>query len=244
MKTIDHYEYWNKNRKQKRTLYHREKLVLSFIKKLSTKSKYFIDAGCGHGDFLFYIQKLFPELKIKGLDYSKKEVQEARKNGFDVIQSDFEEGINLKSEIYDIAYAGELIEHLYNPDIFLSEMNRILKKGGYLILSTPNLCAWFNRILLLLGIQPLFVEMSTKSKLVGSGPLKGLKDGSRPVGHIRIFTIDAIKDLLVMNGFKFIEVKGASYEEGLPKWLLPFDRLVAKMPRLAPQMVVLAQKIK
>ena len=241
-KTIDHYDYWNNHRNVKKHLYDREKLSLHLLSRVAKKNAYFLDAGCGHGDFLRYVKKYFSELKLKGLDYSKKEVAEARRSGFDVVQSNFEEGIGLKSNQFDIAYAGELIEHLYNPDIFLTEMHRIIKKNGHLIISTPNLHAWFNRILFPLGIQPLFVEMSTKSRLIGAGILKKLKGGINPVGHVRIFTLAALRDILEMYGFDMISVRGASYEEGLPRWLLPLDRLFKPFPTLAPQLVLLARK--
>ncbi len=244
VKTIDHYEYFNKNRNLKTKLYDREKISLRLISKVLKEQDTFLDAGCGHGDFLEYIKRVFPQVKLKGLDYSKKEVLEAKKNGFDVSQSDFEEGIKLQKEKYQVVYAGEVLEHLYNTDLFLSELNRITKMHGYLIISTPNLCAWFNRIFMFLGIQPLFVEMSTKSSLVGSGPLKSLKKGNHPVGHIRIFTLAALKDICEMNGFKIIDIKGASYEEGLPRWLLPIDRIFKLFPGLSPQMVVLAKKVR
>ena len=134
------------------------------------------------------------------------------------------------------------IEHLYNPDNFLSEINRILKKQGHLILSTPNLCAWFNRIIFLFGIQPLFVETSTKSKLIGGGPLKKLKNGKTPVGHLRIFNKDSIIDLLEENEFEIINIKGAIFDSGFPKWLLFFDNLFRIFPSLSSDFVILARK--
>lgn len=42
------------------------------------------------------------------------------------------------TEEFDVVFAGELIEHLYNPGRFLSSARRALKKGGLLILTTPN----------------------------------------------------------------------------------------------------------
>ena len=53
-----------------------------------------------------------------------------------------------------------MIEHLYNPDHMLEECRRVLKPGGLLIISTPNLQAWYNRILFLFGVQPIFYEVS------------------------------------------------------------------------------------
>ena len=39
--------------------------------------------------------------------------------------------------------------------------------GGHLIITTPNLQAWYNRILFALGIQPIFYETSTRSTHIG-----------------------------------------------------------------------------
>jgi len=93
-----------------------------------------------------------------------------------------------------------------------------------------------------LGIQPWFLEPSTKSKLIGAGPLKSLKEESQPVGHVRIFTVDALKDIFEMYGFKILKMKGALYEEGLPKWMLAIDSLFSFYPGLSSQVVILAKK--
>ncbi len=244
VKIIDHYGHWNKNRGKKAMLLDREIKSLNFISSVSHDKKSFIDLGSGNGDFLNIVKNKLPSLKLKGLDYSKSEVAEARKRGFDVQQGNFEEGIKIKSKSFDIAYAAEILEHLYNTDLFLSETNRILKDGGYLILSTPNLLAWFNRILVPLGVQPLYVELSTKSKLIGSGPLKRLKKEPNPVGHVRVFTPDGLKDILEMNGFKIIKIRGAIYQEGLPKSLWQLDRILSSYTRLASDFVVLAKKVR
>ena len=54
----------------------------------------------------------------------------------------------------------EVIEHLASPDNMIVEVYRILKIGGYLIISTPNLGNWVNRLTMLLGCQPYNVEVS------------------------------------------------------------------------------------
>jgi SAM-dependent methyltransferase len=50
--------------------------------------------------------------------------------------------------------ATDVIEHLINPSVFVKEMYRVLKPGGYMILDTPNLASWHNIFALLIGIQP------------------------------------------------------------------------------------------
>ena len=39
---------------------------------------------------------------------------------------------------FDVIFAGEIIEHLSNPGLFLEKANKHLIKGGLLILTTPN----------------------------------------------------------------------------------------------------------
>ncbi|PIN94015.1 hypothetical protein COU54_00590 [Candidatus Pacearchaeota archaeon CG10_big_fil_rev_8_21_14_0_10_31_24] len=243
MKTIDHYGHWTKARTGKQKILSREINSLKLISKVMKRDGSFLDAGCGNGFFMEFIRRLFPKVYLSGLDYSKSEVLEARKRGFKVKQSDFGEGIDFPKDKFDLVYAGEVIEHLYDPDFFLEEANRILKPNGFLVISTPNLCAWFNRIFMFLGIQPLFVEPSTKSKFVGSGFLKRFKEDSNPVGHVRIFTLEALKDMFKMYGFKVLEVRGNPYEEGFPKKLSFIDKIFAKIsPGLAGQFVILVQK--
>ena len=92
----------------------------------------------------------------------------------------------------------EVIEHLYNSDLVLSEIYRVLKKGdnGILILSTPNLSSWISRLALFMGYQPfshdvLFVK--------GFGRL-AYKDQTN--GHIKSFTLRAMIEYLNISASK------------------------------------------
>ncbi len=241
----DYYEYWNQKRAGKSIpLLHREKIALNLIKETKINQGILVDLGCGNGDFLKKVKRKFGSLDLKGFDFSRREVEEARKNGFDVSWADFEKEIPLGSKKVDIVYAGEVIEHLYNPDAFLDNCNKIIKKGSYLIISTPNLAAWFNRILLVFGIQPIFLEPSTKSKLIGAGILARFKKDATPVGHVRIFTYRALKDLFEANGFEIVTTKGAIFDEGFPKPILLIDSIFSHFPRLSANFVMLAKKVK
>lgn len=48
------------------------------------------------------------------------------------------------------------------------------------MLSTPNLAAWYNRALLLAGVQPVFSEVSLRA-------IHG-RPGTEVVGHLRLYT--------------------------------------------------------
>lgn len=73
------------------------------------------------------------------------------------IRCDLNEGFPVASEVFDVVAAGEVIEHMLDEEIFLKECFRVLKKGGTLVLTTPNLAFWVNRLLVLMGRTPLFV---------------------------------------------------------------------------------------
>jgi 2-polyprenyl-3-methyl-5-hydroxy-6-metoxy-1,4-benzoquinol methylase len=240
--TIDHYSHWNKVRNKK--VLDRENKSLNFLLKVAKNGNKILDAGCGNGKFLEMVSNKSKNFELYGLDFSKSEVNEAKKKGFNVKEANFEENIKFSSNLFDVIHAAEIIEHLYNPDNFLQELNRVLKKGGYLVMSTPNLCAWFNRLLVPIGVQPLFMEVSTKSKLIGSGFLAKFKKESNPVGHVRIFTLLALKDILKVNGFEILETKGAIFDEGLPSKLLWVDRIFNFRTSLSSNMIILAKKVK
>lgn len=56
---------------------------------------------------------------------------------------------------YDIIVFSEVIEHLYTkPEIVIKFLKQFLKKGGYIIIQTPNGLAIHHRLKLLFGIHP------------------------------------------------------------------------------------------
>jgi 2-polyprenyl-3-methyl-5-hydroxy-6-metoxy-1,4-benzoquinol methylase len=103
--------------------------------------------------------------------------------------------IPLKNHSVDIILAGELIEHIPDTIFFLSECNRVLKKDGYLILSTPNICALKERIRMLFGNLP------------GQCARYHYKDGDKYNTHVRDFSLHEIKNALELSGFRIIEAR-------------------------------------
>ena len=243
MKPIEFYSnrLWGKN--SSKGLLDREKKAMEFMKSLIKMDHQinFLDVGCGNGKFISYLHKKYPYLKFWGIDYSKDEIEKASRTSFNFKRVNLEKGTPFPDEHFDIIYAAEIIEHMYNPDFLLSEINRILKKDGFLILSTPNLCSVYNRILMLFGIQPLFIETSVKSNLIGAGMLKKFKT-NLPVGHIRIFNKTAIEDILKDNGFNILKIRGAIFES-FPIVIKKIDKAFSLFPTLSSGFIILSKKI-
>lgn len=130
---------------------------------------------------------------------------------------------------------GELIEHLLNPDLAIREIWRVTKSGGKIIISTPNLACWYNRILLLFGMTPFNIEVSTE--VVMGRKFKFLGYGSPLVGHIRVFTKRAMVEFLKGKGIDNFHITG--YERGD----VIFDRLFSKFPSIASGLIVEITKV-
>lgn len=106
---------------------------------------------------------------------------------------------------FDMIFCGEVIEHLYDTDFFLEEVYRVLRPQGICVFTTPNLAAWHNRIILLLGFQPNYTKVSLKYNV---GKIIKEKSGVGG-GHIRVFTMKAFKELLRLHSFELLKIEGA-----------------------------------
>jgi SAM-dependent methyltransferase len=73
---------------------------------------------------------------LLGVDIDKKGIEQMAGEGYNVVAGNAE-SMQLDRE-FDCIVAGELIEHLSNPGLFLDNMRRHLSDGGSLILTTSN----------------------------------------------------------------------------------------------------------
>lgn len=88
----------------------------------------------------------------------------------------------------------EVIEHLWDPDGALESIWGILEEDGRAIVTTPNLSSALNRLGLLVGLQPIGTEVSTRR-------IFGRPGGGSVVGHIRVFTLRSLVEICRASGF-------------------------------------------
>jgi len=86
-----------------------------------------------------------------GIDINPRQI-----SGVKVIQADLNERFPDFDIKFDVIFAGEVIEHLFDDDKFIKNCREFLKPNGLLIITTPNLVFGPNRILMLFGKMPMF----------------------------------------------------------------------------------------
>ena len=150
--------------------------TLRVVPKLPRKLKV-LDIGIASGHLAILVKKLF-NYQVFGIDKKRPETNYWKKRfdgeGIEFRLCDLEKDpIPFEDEYFDMILFCEVFEHLSNPRITLKEINRVLKQGGTLILTTPN------------G--------------AGLGTRLGF---TMSVGHFREYTGSECIHLLEENGFK------------------------------------------
>lgn len=204
------------------------------------KDQKVLDAGCGVG-LLGSILKERYKLNVYGIDKSKEAIKKASASGIFARNSNVEKIWPYKSNNFDMVISQQVIEHLINPDFFIEEAKRVLKKGGLLIITTPNLGAWFNRILFLCGFQPFFSEISTIDKTLGLKFTRYLTNNRQPLGHLRVFTLNGLVDLVEFHNFKLVKKIGGEISY-LPKALKILDFIFSFFPSLSSDLIIICRK--
>lgn len=105
---------------------------------------------------------------------------------------------------WDVILANHFIEHVSDPDYFLDECRRVMDCDTVLNIGTPNLTAWFNRILFLFGYVPHSVELSKRHNIGKPFSWNCEELG----GHVYVYTVPALTQLLQYHGFFIHEITG------------------------------------
>lgn len=136
-------------------------------------------------------------------DGNLKNVKRAKELGFEAHLVDLNIGLSeIESGRYDGAEMLDVIEHIPNANRLLNEVNRILKKDGFLLISTPNVALLGLRIKALRGKPPF-------------------QEGY----HFRFFTKENLISLLREKGFCVV-ARNCKFNRVFRFIILPISRLI------------------
>jgi SAM-dependent methyltransferase len=161
----------------------RRAMVLELVMKYCPKGSVVIDLGAQ--PFIVSSALKLMGYDVIAYDYDPDRYLDiAKAFGVKVVKCDLErDSLGVENETVDCAVFSEVIEHInpYYVNYTLAEINRVLKVGGKLIITTPNIASLFRRLKLLIGKQPVY-------RL-----------------HVKEYTKYEVEELLRNSGFKILE---------------------------------------
>lgn len=162
----------------------------SVLLELAGSDRRVLDVGCGGGGLARALAR--QGCTVSGVDMDLEAVEEARGSLEEVLIGNLED-LDLVGHFgeqsFDVVVFGDVLEHLRRPDAVLREAARLLRPGGSVVLSVPNVAHGDLRLLLLAGFWD-YRDL-------------GLLDET----HIRFFTHSGVRRLLALAGFTATEFR-------------------------------------
>lgn len=167
---------------------------LQFLSSVFSESAILLDCGCGEGKNIVDIEYTLPH-KIIGLDIDYPTVLRCRRNVSNKVILICGNGLDipLRDNTFDGVISNQVIEHIPQYEQYLSEIARVLKLKGFLIISTPNAHCPKNTFLRLLGQKPI-LRWSNINNLP-AGKFRG---------HTQEFTEEELIQILARQSFTLL----------------------------------------
>ncbi len=100
-----------------------------------------LDLGCGRGFYTEAITHIYPQATAIGVDYNEKPLTLAREHEnaakASLARSDARM-LPFPAETFDAAICPDVLEHIVEHDVVLSEVFRVLKDDGLLLITVPH----------------------------------------------------------------------------------------------------------
>jgi 2-polyprenyl-3-methyl-5-hydroxy-6-metoxy-1,4-benzoquinol methylase len=164
-----------------------------------------LDVGCGEGRFA--AELAVAGAAVVGVDVAAEPLRRARARHpeLDLRQVPVAGAWPFEDARFDLVWAGEVIEHVADTSGWLSELRRVLRSGGLLVLSTPD-----HGRLRMLGWA-----FAPRAFAVHFDPRSD---------HLRFYTRDTLRELLEDFGFHDVAVRRAGGPPGVRRQLLASAR--------------------
>jgi 2-polyprenyl-3-methyl-5-hydroxy-6-metoxy-1,4-benzoquinol methylase len=160
-----------------------------------------LDLGCGEGRFTTELARA--GARVVGVDVAEEPLRRARARDPALELHAVDDGAPwpLADTCFDVVWAGEVIEHVADTAAWLSEVRRVLRSGGRLLLSTP-------------ANGRLALAHAALSRRAFAARFDPLGD------HLRFYSRETLTALVAQFGFESIEVRAAAGSRGARRTLL------------------------
>jgi 2-polyprenyl-3-methyl-5-hydroxy-6-metoxy-1,4-benzoquinol methylase len=171
-----------------------QKFEFDWAKSEIADSDKVLDLGYGDGLFLNFLKNHENLTIVEG---SKKLCEKATKQAIklksnaEVVFSFFEDFETEKK--FDVVIASHVLEHVQDPVILLQKVKKWLSPNGKLIVIVPNAESFHRKLGVILKLQNKLDDLSPRD---------------HAVGHLRVFNLDSLRDLLHKSGFQVMNERG------------------------------------
>lgn len=178
--------------------------MLGFIQNHKQSGK-LLEVGCAAGSFLYYAQRA--GFQVQGVDISDWAVNTAKAQFKLEVKKGRLMDLGLDAENYDVIFLSDLLEHEPEPNKFLNEVKRLLKKDGVVAIKVPvYVNSFYYRIVRMLPwswtLGKLDARLLQALKVSHHGP-------KFPPYHLYEYSPKTLSRLLENCGFKVVERKSS-----------------------------------
>lgn len=173
--------------------------MFKFLPHIS-KSSLGLEVGLMGGILAFSIKDIFKLKKLYTIEhpvicqqYTKKFLNTLKDNNIILKSSDLRLAkLPFKSNYFDFIILSEVLEHLIPSDIpkLILELKRVLKRNGWILITTPNITSLIKRTNTIRGKNPVVFDMELHHNAV--------------FGHIREYTMYELEKIVADSGLKII----------------------------------------
>lgn len=128
-----------------------DKSIIPTLKKYKSEDdfKLVLDAGCGSGITSVAFARRYPSCKVIGMEYSEEalaranvHVQKSEINNVEIVKADITSTPEVWADSYDVIFLFDILHDLSAPDAAITEVKRILKPDGIIIVVEPNVSSF------------------------------------------------------------------------------------------------------
>jgi len=228
-------QVWSK--KDKLFFENRYSRILSLLPEIK-RDDIGLEVGLCGGILAFSLKRVFLLDKLYTLEhpttckqFTKRYLGKLRENKVILEPCDLHaDKLSWSNNFLDFVIFSEIMEHLIpaHVPIVIQEIKRVLKKDGWLFITTPNISSLIKRINLLLGKNPVEFDLNLHEDAT--------------YGHIREYTMGELVIILQNQGFEIVKKDYFMIDEKRNLFTRVESIGVKFLPFLANNLAVLAKK--
>lgn len=133
----------------------KDRKIIQSLQSYGIGSKKCLDVGPGTGRWLQFFKKNGASY-LGAIDFSQESLNKCANLCEKRQKANLEtDGFDFESDTFDILISIEVLEHIKNPKKYLTEILRVTKTGGMVLMSVPNLVSFISRLRMFVGMLPM-----------------------------------------------------------------------------------------